>query len=336
MARSLDRGVNELFLIATHSKDSRWKSTWEDHVDHVHDLAECAEPETIPSVLYSLIANSGIDTILVQNSLFAYAILPECKQALPQLKVIDLVHAVGSDWDIASTTARVARYIDTRIVISEAARNHLLKLGVPGQKIRVIQNGVDLERFRPVPISNSEAFRILFAARLDPVKRPLLLVDIARTLARLRPEADFRFTVAGDGPELHRLQMRIRAARLEHLFELQGHIDDLAPALAAADVLLVTSRHEGIPLTILEAFAAARPVIASRVGAIEEILDESTGILIDRESDEAEAFARALIALIQDPGRRRRMGTAARCRAEQQYDRRRSLELYRETVTPDQ
>lgn len=334
MARSIDREHNELFLIATHSRDDRWARMWRDQVDHVYDLAGLAEPESIPSVLYSLIVNWDMDTVLLQNTLFAYAILPQCKQALPELKIVDLLHAVGSDWDIASATTAVAPHIDIRIVISESARRHVLQLGAPADTIRLIQNGVDLDRFRPAPAPDKPLFRILFAARLDPVKRPLLLVRIARELTRMRPQSDFQFVVAGDGPEMDRLRARIAATGLEHLFELQGYIDDLAPALAGSDVLLVTSRHEGVPLTILEAFAAGRPVVASRVGAIPEILDENTGILIDRKGNEAKAFASALLHLMENPDRRQRMGRAGRCRAEQHYDCRRSFELYRDTLTP--
>ena len=334
MARSLDRKHNEIFLIATHSKDSRYAQIWRQHADHIYDLAVLVEPETLPSALYSLILNWKMDTLVVQNTLIAYSVIPHCKKELPTLKIVDLIHTVGTEWDIAAATATVAGHIDTRIVISNAARQNLIALGADEQRIRLIQNGVDLERFHPVPVRNEDVFRILFAARLDRIKRPLLLVDIAREMAAREPHASFRFAIAGDGPEQNALRRRIRAAGVDHLFEIHGYVEDLAPLLADSDVLLVTSSNEGVPLTILEAFATGRPVVASRAGAIEEILDDTTGMLIDRGSGEAGRFADALLKVMSHPDIRDRMAAQARRRVELSYDRRHSLQLYREALTP--
>lgn len=334
IASSLDRDRDEIFVIATHPGNGALASVWRRHADHVFDLATMAEPEKLPSSLYSILVNHAIDTVVLQNTLIGYSVLPHCRQALPRLQVIEVIHAVGTDWDIARATRSVAGAIDTRIVISEAARQHLVRLGTDESKIRLIRNGVDLDRFHPVAGQPDDVFRILFAARLDPVKRPLLLVDIALHLSRLQPAAKFLFVIAGDGPERRRIERQIRKARIDHLFELRGHVDDLAPVLAASDILLITSSNEGIPLTILEAFASARPVIASRVGAIAEVVDENTGMLIDRNADEAAAFARALIMLMEDPDLKRRMGNEARRKAEVHFDRRHSIQHYRDTLSP--
>jgi glycosyltransferase involved in cell wall biosynthesis len=334
MASSLDRKCNEIFLIATHSKDARCSLTWQQHADHVYDLATLVEPESLPSALYSLILNWKIDTLVVQNTLIAYSVIPHCKKELPSLRVVDLIHTVGTEWDLAAATATVADHIDTRIVISKAAERNLIALGTSAPKIRLIQNGVDLDCFQPVPMRNGEVFRILFAARLDPVKRPLLLVDIAREMVRRQPQSLFRFAVAGDGPEQNALRRRIRAAGVEHLFEMLGYVEDLAPLLADSDVLLVTSSNEGVPLTILEAFATARPVVAARAGAIDELLDETTGMLIDRCAGETVRFAEALLRLMNEPETRRRMGAEARRRAELSYNRHNSLKLYRDALAP--
>ena len=277
MARSLDRTADEIFLIATHSRDARWANKWREQADHVYDLASQTEPEDFPSALYSLVVNWAMDTIVVQNTMVGYSVIPHCKRDLPNLRIVDLTHAVGDHWDLATATAAVAGHIDTRIVISEAGRKHLLALGTPGHRICLIRNGVDLERFRPAPLRGRGAFRILFAARLDPVKRPSLLADIARALSRILPERDFRFIVAGKGSEEPALRKRIKVCGVEHLFDLRGHIEEMPPLIASCDVLLVTSSNEGIPLSIIEAFATGRPVVASQAGAIEEVVDPQNG-----------------------------------------------------------
>ena len=329
IAQSVDRSNTEIFLVATHSRDSRWAAIWKQHVDHVHDLAATHEFSDIPSALYSLIVNHGITDVLVQNTLFGYMALPQLRKELPLVRIVDLIHAVKGEWDLASATACVAANIDTRVVISETARRHLACLGVRRDRTRLIPNGVDLIRFHPAPTPNDGVFRILFAARLDPVKRPLMLPLIAANLQRIQPARPFQFIIAGDGPESEALRENVERMGLQELFDFRGFVEDMAPVMAESDLLLVTSSHEGIPLAILEAFASGRPVVASRAGAIAEVLDPTTGILV-LNGNKPHAFANALSMLMADENRRKQMGVAARQRAELYHDRQRSCELYRE------
>ena len=98
------------------------------------------------------------------------------------------------------------------------------------------------------------------------MKRPLLLADIALELSRYR--RDFRFVVAGHGPEATRLKSRVHAHGLDDLFNFLGRLSDVAPELKACDVVVLPSKTEGVPLIALEAMAASRPVVASAVGDI--------------------------------------------------------------------
>ena len=329
IAQSFDRNAFELFLIATHSRDSRWEDLWKRHVDHVHDLAAENSPQEIASALYSLVVNYRMRGLFLQNTLYGYVVLPQLRKTAPALRIVDLIHAVGGNWDLASVTACAARVIDTRIVISDAARRHVSGLGVDPDRIRLIPNGVDLARFHPAPLARDGVFRILFAARLDPVKRSLLLPQIAAELRRTQPERAFRFIVAGDGPQSAKLHARVQPAGVQQCFDFRGFVEDMATLMVEADVLLLVSSHEGIPLTILEAFASGRPVVAPLTGAIGEVLNPAVGVLVSGEHTPA-AFANALSTLMSDPGLRERMGIAARQRAERYYDRRQSLDAYRE------
>ena len=191
------------------------------------------------------------------------------------MHVIDVNHYVDERWDQIASTAEAKAYIDRRIALAESVRDHLLALGTPESKILLMRNGVDLERFHPVPRDRNSTKTILFAARLNPRKRPLLLADIARELTRLRPQRDFRFVVAGDGSEKERFQNRVHKLGLDTVFDFRGQVDDLPPLLEACDIVIIPSSSEGVPLVMLEALASARPVVASRVGAIPEVLDAS-------------------------------------------------------------
>jgi len=252
---------------------------------------------------------------------------------LPATKVMDLIHAVDADWDVISATAPIAGHMETRIVISEAARERLRRLGAEETSIRLIRNGIDLRHFLPAP-PRAGPGRILFAARLDAVKRPLLLADIAVALLKRRGRSDFQFLVAGDGPEELPLRRRLRQLGIEPLFALLGYVPDMASVLADSDVVIIPSKAEGIPLVLLEALATSRPVIASDVGAINEVLNHANGSLIGAGVDEAERFAEAIGALLDQPELRDKMGREGRRQMEAEYDINASRRAYRDLFAP--
>jgi glycosyltransferase involved in cell wall biosynthesis len=331
LAGAIDRRRHEVFLLATQSQDPRWRTRWEQVTDHIYDLAALVPPDRLVAALCSIAANWEFDMLFIQNSLAAYSAVPHLRRVRPELRIVDIIHAVDPAWDFVGSTAPVAAQIDLRVVISESSRQRLLRTGVPGEKIRLIRNGVDLERFRPAPPRTAEALStIVFVGRLDPVKRPLLLVDIALALVKLRGGRDFRVIVAGDGPEGESLRIRVRRAGLNSVFALLGHVDDMPKLLAEADVVVVPSQAEGIPLSVLEALATAKPVVCSAVGAVSEVLGPATGILIQPGPDLALRFAAALQRLLDEPGLRDDMGRAGRRKVEAEYDRRQSRQAYRD------
>ncbi len=324
----------EMLLLATQSRDDRWLAKWRGRVEHVYDLAQVVTPERMTAAVYSVITNWRCDYVVLQNSLYGYAALAHIKKRLPSTKIVDLNHYVDEGWDQIASTAEAAPYIDCRVALAESVRDRLLGMGTPQSKLLLVPNGVDLERFHPTPADSAGPLKqILFAARLTPRKRPLLLADIALELTRLRPQRDFRFVIAGDGPEKERFERRIHKLGLDAIFELRGQVDDLAPRFAACDIVILPSSSEGVPLVILEALASARPVVASKVGAIPEVLDSSCGILIEK-ADAAE-FARAIHTLLDQPELRETMGAAGRRKMEASHDIRKTRESFTALFDPN-
>jgi glycosyltransferase involved in cell wall biosynthesis len=320
IASTLSSGQFETLLLATQSRDDGWLGKWRERVDHVYDLAKAVPPEKMTAALCSIITNWRCDYVVIQNSLYGYAAIPHLRKMLPGSKIFDIVHALDNSWDLVASTADVAAQIDVRIAMSEAVRNRL------GNAL-LVPNGVDLERFQPSPLSSGSIKNILFVARLDPVKQPLMLADIANALAGLRPQRDFRFVIAGDGPEKERFIERVRKLGLDSVFDFRGQVNDLAPLYAAADVVILPSRSEGVPLVILEALASARPVVASNVGSIPEVLDSSCGILID-QIHSAAAFASATQSLLDQRELRAKMGAAGRLKMEASHNIRKTREAF--------
>jgi glycosyltransferase involved in cell wall biosynthesis/GT2 family glycosyltransferase len=329
IAGALDRCRCEILLLATHSRDERWLPLWRQRVDHVYALSHFVSPDRLVAAVYSIIRNWSVGSVLVQNALAGYAALPHLKKQMPGIRILDLVHSVGDRGDLVSSTAAVAGEIDLRVVISEAGRRRLRCFGTSEEKIRLIRSGVDLDWFAPVAQRRDAGLnRVLFAGRLDAVKRPLLLADIALAVRTRRPQEDFTFVVAGDGPEEEPLRRRVRRAGIAHLFEFLGHVPDLAPVLADADLVLMPSENEGVPLVVLEAFASAKPVVASDVGALSEVVARASGILIARSPGEVQAFAEAIDLLLSQPFLRERMGLAGRRKVEAEHDLRKARQAY--------
>ena len=322
LARQIDRSRWEVLLLATQSSGRRLLTDWLDLVDYVFDLTKLIPPENAPGAVYSMALNWRLDAVVLQNSLAAYSALPAIKEKRPSVKVVDILHAVDDDWDFFSATLDVAPAIDSRIVISQAGRDRLIEMETPEGAVRLIPNGVDLERFDPQRFDRaalrrewripSRAAVAAFVGRLDRVKRPMLLPDVAREVERLASGQPVVFVVAGDGPEQEPLISRIGAIGMERAFRILAHTDDPEEVYAAADLLVIPSEAEGVPLAMLEALAMKVPVVACRAGAIEEALPEECGVLIEPGRDVAARLAETIVELLGDRERLQRMGEAGR------------------------
>ncbi|HXT22856.1 MAG TPA: glycosyltransferase family 4 protein, partial [Thermoanaerobaculia bacterium] len=173
---------------------------------------------------------------------------------------------------------------------------------------------------------------VLYSGRLRSRKAvAVLLQAMPRVLAAV-PAC--RLVVVGDGEQSAHVAAAVRARGLATHVELAGSLPRPAAMarLFEADVFCLPSTYEGLPLAILEAMAAGLPVVATAVsGNPEAVEDGTTGLLVPPES--AAALADALIALLTDPERRRRMGEAGRARVAERFsiDRvaERHLELLR-------
>lgn len=220
---------------------------------------------------------------------------------------------------------RLRPFLDRRTVRflpnARAIAARLERSGVPAARITVVPSGVDLERFRPAPASERTGNELVagFVGRFHPVKRIDLLLE---ALLRLQPaERPGRVLLAGDGAEMPRVGQLVAADPwLEAHVELLGRCDDVPGFLAGIDYLILSSEVEGAPNAVIEAMASARPVVATRVSDVPEIVTD-TGFLA--EPGDAGALAEALRRMQElSADERRALGQAARLRVERDYDMR--------------
>lgn len=213
--------------------------------------------------------------------------------------------------------------VDRVIAISEGVRRVLVAAGVDPARIRVVPSGVDVARLVPAAGARAALRRAWGADDAQVVAIVVGVLErrkghdvLLEAAARLGAGAPLRYVFVGAGPLETALRRAAHARGVAVTF--LGFRDDVVDCLAAADVAVLPSRHEGLGVAALEAMAVGRPVVASRVGGLAEVVaDGETGSLVP--PDDPAALAAALGELAAAPETRRRMGAAGAARVRARY-----------------
>ena len=195
--------------------------------------------------------------------------------------------------------------------------------------IAVIANGIDTEFWKPPQTSRASGPQVLAAiGRLAPVKGFDVLID-ALDAAR-RKGAEARLVLIGDGPERQALEAQAERLGISASVEFTGPLvrHQIRERLHAADLFVMPSRSEGMPLALLEAMASGTPVLASRVGGVPHVAG-GCGVLV--EPEDRDALSDALVAFLADSDARLRLAQQARVRA-QDFSIERSHRAYEEQM----
>jgi glycosyltransferase involved in cell wall biosynthesis len=232
------------------------------------------------------------------------------------------------------------RRTDRVVAVGEAVRQALIRNeGIAPGRVEVIYNGIPLQTFEtPLTTPERAAVRaeigvgpddlvIIQVARLDYLKDHATAIRTIERVAERRPGA--RLVLVGDGPERGPIEDLVRARAMGDHVRLLGRRTDIPRLLAAADVTLLTSISEGIPLTLIEAMAAGHPVVSTGVGGVPEVVDDGrTGLLAS--AGDADTLAKHILGLADDPGRRALMGRSGRQRAHELFSEDRMHGNYRQ------
>jgi glycosyltransferase involved in cell wall biosynthesis len=229
----------------------------------------------------------------------------------------------------------LVRNADRVITVSEELRRELLLVG-PGaaEKSATIPNGIDMRAEPEVEPATARAEFGLPAerplvgmvARLAPAKGVEEFIRAARLVATRHPEATF--VLAGDGPLREEAELLSDALGLSEALHMLGEVSSPRKLIRALDVLVVASTSEGSSIAAMEAMAGGRPVVATAVGGVPEVVaDGETGILV-RPGD-ARLLAESIDSLLGDPEAARQMGERGRRRAVEEFDVERMVERIR-------
>jgi glycosyltransferase involved in cell wall biosynthesis len=210
--------------------------------------------------------------------------------------------------------------VDCFLAISRAVRDRLVNDGIPSAKVAIVHEGVDVERMIALPSGNVHA--ALFLPTGSPVvgnvgalvaqKDQHTLIAAAAIVVKQVP--DVRFVILGEGELRGALEDQIKHLHLERHVFLAGFRPDVLELMKDFDVFALSSTHEGMCTSLVDAMAAGKPAVATTVGGVPEVVaDGETGYLVS--AHDQRSMADRLVHLLKDDGLRTRMGEAGRARA---------------------
>ena len=242
----------------------------------------------------------------------------------------------------ALDTLALRSFADRVVAVSRRMAAGLEESGYEPGAVVAIHNGVDLRRIRPARARDEVRGELGIAAgtpligtvgRLSPVKGHAHLLRAARLILESEPAA--RFLIVGDGPLQAELAASARELGIGHACLFVGARADVYDLLAAMDTFVLSSLDEGIPMALLEAMALGRPVVATAVGGIPEVVTHrASGLLVGARDERA--LADACLELTRHPDRARMLGACARRTVEEEFSHERNglalVDAYRAIV----
>jgi len=210
----------------------------------------------------------------------------------------------------------VLRFFSRVITVSEELRQQLLTASLRRERVITVHNAINPLAFISQGIQSISRLRrqlgiredqplIAVVGRLIPGKGHRYFLAAAKQVLQARPEA--RFLVVGEGPLRGKLEAMNVTLGIQHAVSFLGFRQDVAAFMQASDLIVLPSLEEGLPVVLLEALALARPVVATAVGGVPEVVKhEETGLLVPpRDADE---LARAMLYLLDRPNEGAKMG----------------------------
>jgi sugar transferase (PEP-CTERM/EpsH1 system associated) len=296
--------------------------------------------------LAALLRSDRIDIIHCHDELsWFYGTVGAWLAAMP--RVVSTVH--GRRFDTSRRhlwEQKVLGSMSTSIVgVSASLREQVIdEVGISPGKVSIIRNGIKIEPLEKSADRRRQTRKCLgipesaivlgCVGRLDPVKNLDLLIEASAGAIHVIPS--LQIIVAGEGPSKEHLMQKTAALGLNDKVHFLGLRKDVSDLLSAIDLYICSSDREGISLSILEAMAAERPVIATAVGGnLELIQHDETGLLIKK--GDRDALVQAILSLSLDAQARRRLGQQARQSVEANFSLNRMLldydHLYQSMMT---
>jgi glycosyltransferase involved in cell wall biosynthesis len=222
----------------------------------------------------------------------------------------------------ASLDRLALRKFDRVVAISDPLFEILIGSGVEAGRVQMIANGVEIDRFRDAKptlrdeLALGDDALVGFVGRLVPGKGGEVLLRAAQQVLRVSPSTKFVFV--GDGPSRHAWESLAKELGISDQAVFAGVRSDMPGVYSSFQLLALPSLSEAMPMCVLEAMAAGKPVVASKVGAIPKMVDPGqTGLLVD--PGDIDGLSDAIIKILKDRELARQMGKNGSTRARQLF-----------------
>ena len=286
------------------------------------------DPSTLPALM-KVIDRKNIDILHLHG--YGATTFGRMAGALKRIPTIVHEHAnlTNTPWFQKIADAVLEPSTDIAIAVSKSTAEFLIKARqLPPDKVKTVYLGVPLDEFSrsrsPQEIADArrelrvapDEFAVGTVTRLHDSKGNSYLVDAAAIVLRERPRT--KFYVVGEGPLLPDLQQQAQALGLGERFVFHGFAKDVAAVVSAFDLSVFPSLWEGTPLTVFEALAMGKPIVATDADGLLDVLAHDRDAIIVPKRD-ANALAQAMVRMMDDDALRARLGAGAR-KTGQQYD----------------
>ncbi len=278
----------------------------------------------VPAALRALVEGTGADLAHAHGykaDVYLYAALRG--RGIP---IVSTCHTWYDNdlllWLYGGLDRFVLRSFSRVAAVSGEVRRRLLRAGVREGRIELIRNGIDLGAFslrqgayqgRP---HREQGLRVGLVGRLDREKG--IDIFLRASVQVLKEEPLARFAVAGEGPDRAKLQSLIEELGIGASVALLGRQEDMRAFYNSLDLMVSSSRQEGLPIALLEGMASGLPLVATAVGEVPSLVKHGeTGLLV--EPGDVEALSMAIVKLLREPLLRERYGAAARARIASEF-----------------
>jgi glycosyltransferase involved in cell wall biosynthesis len=328
MIPRFDRSRYNVSLVSLRKKDLSEETLDSFGVDITYLHKSKFDPATLPALL-KVIDRKRIDILHLHG--YGATTFGRLAGAMRRLPAILHEHANLTDtpWFQKIADRALAPYTDIAIAVSKSTADFVIGARqLPADKVKTVYLGVPLDEFsrlrppeeiaaarRELGVGPAEA-AVGTVTRLHDSKGNSYLVDAAAIVLKERPEA--KFFLVGEGPLLPDLHAQAQALGLGDRFVFHGFARDVGAVVSAFDLSVFPSLWEGTPLTIFEALAMGKPILATDADGLVDVLTHDRDALIVPKRD-APALARGIVRLIDDPALRARLGAQAQVTG-QQYD----------------
>lgn len=263
---------------------------------------------------------------LHNSTAFFYGVIAGKIARVPVIVYTEHARDVFPDIKIRIADKFLSLFTDKVIVVAGYLKKNLIKYEwFNPLKMTTIYNGIDETKFNfeshPTEIREGlglpENRKIIgIVARLDPIKNHKCLIKAMQLV--IKKFSDSLLLIVGDGSQREELEGLTKNIGLERNVIFLGTRQDVPQLLSIMDIFILSSKSEGLPITLLEAMAASKPIIATNVGGIPEVIENGiNGILIP--PDNSEAMAEAVLELLKDEEKSKKLGMMARKRFENNF-----------------